>query len=184
MMYIAPIRKGDSVSFQVESFNDITGNRVISAANGWALKFAIKGSSNDLEVSASAAWLVSLTTTNTGTLTAGFARYALIATKDSDKITIDEGRIEILPDLDAATSSFEHRSQNRQDLEAVQSAIRTLISGGAVSEYSVGGRSLKRFDLSELRDLERTLLIRVKNEDRKQALKDGRPDPRNKFVRF
>lgn len=183
-MYIAPIRKGDSVSITVESYQDTIGNRVISAAGGWALALSIKGGSNNLNQNASAAWVVSLTTTETDALTAGFAAYALTATLGSEKVTIDTGRIEILPNLTSVTGTFEHRTQNRQDLEAVQAAIRAIVSGGVVKEYTIAGRGLKKYELQELRDLERTLLIRVKNEDRKEKLKNGEPDPRNKFVRF
>lgn len=184
-MYIPPIRMGDSVTLeQVPSYSDPATNAVLSGANGWTLKIYIKGGSNNATFTANSSWVFALTAAQTATLTAGFAKYALVATKDSDVVTIDEGRIEILPSLISATGTFEHRTQNRQDLEAVQAAIRAIVAGGSVQEYTIAGRGLKKYALSELRDLERTLLIRVKNEDRKQALKDGRPDPRNKFVRF
>ena len=45
-------------------------------------------------------------------------------------------------------------SQAKKDLRLFKTAIRTLIAGGAVQEYKIGNRNLKRYDLPDLIQLE------------------------------
>lgn len=182
-MYISPIRAGDSKEIEIESVTDTDGT-VYSAANGWAVMLVIKGNSNALEKAADANWLVSLTAAETAALTAGFCAYGIIATKDSQKKTIDYGQIEILPNLDTAIGTFEYRSQAKQDLQAVQSAIRAIIANQAVQEYSINGRSLRKYTLTELRERETELKFIVKREEQAEAVNKGQPDPRKLYIKF
>lgn len=183
-MYIPPIRVGDSFSIVLESGVDPSTGDTISEANGWSAKLCIKGNGCNLEKTASSGWVVNLSTTDTSSLIKGFAAYAIKATKASSEITIDSGRIEILPNVFSANGTFEYRSQARQDLEAVQAAIRAFISKGAISDYSINGRSLKRCSLADLTALESRLMLRVKREERAEANKNGVPSGRVSFVRF
>jgi hypothetical protein len=45
----------------------------------------------------------------------------------------------------------------QSDLDNVETAIRNRISGGGVISYSIGSRSLRYMDLSELRELRREI---------------------------
>ena len=45
-------------------------------------------------------------------------------------------------------------------LANVRTAINNLLTGGAVQSYSINGRSLQRYSLKELRDLEQQLQAR------------------------
>jgi hypothetical protein len=62
--------------------------------------------------------------------------------------------------------------------------IRTLLSGGSVKEYRIGQRSIKRYDLAELLQLEAKLKADVKREEAAQLMANGLGNPRNMFVRF
>ena len=83
-----------------------------------------------------------------------------------------------------ATSSLTARTQAQKDLEAVQTAIRTLLAGGAVQEYRIGNRNLKRYDLADLIQLEGRLKAEVKREEQAELIANGLGNPRNMFVRF
>ena len=80
--------------------------------------------------------------------------------------------------------AFDGRSQAQKDLEAVQAAIRTIISGGAVAEYRIGTRSLKKYELSELLTLESRLKAEVVREKKAEMIANGLGNPSSLFVRF
>ena len=69
------------------------------------------------------------------------------------------GQFEVLPSLvySGTAAAFDGRSQIKKDLETVQTAIRTVASGGGVKEYKIGSRSAKKYDLAELFQLEAKL---------------------------
>ena len=81
-------------------------------------------------------------------------------------------------------SAFDGRSQSQKDLDACQAAIRSLMSGGAVQEYRIGTRSLKRYDLAELLALESRLKAQVARESKAAMIANGLGNPHNLFVRF
>jgi hypothetical protein len=92
----------------------------------------------------------------------------------------------VLPGLSYAgqPSAFDGRSQSQKDLDAVQAAIRAMIAGGAVAEYSIGSRRLKKMELNDLLAFESTLKAAVKREQAAQLHANGLGNPHNLFVRF
>jgi hypothetical protein len=72
----------------------------------------------------------------------------------------------------------------QQDLDAVQAAIRVMVSGGAVAEYTIGSRRLKKLPLTELLQLEAKLKSDVKREQAADLAANGLGNPHNLFVRF
>jgi hypothetical protein len=111
-----------------------------------------------------------------------------IATKvsDSTKTTLGSGSLTLEPSLayTSAPGAFDGRSQAEKDLEAVQSAIRTLLAGGSTKEYRIGNRTLKRYDMAELLQLEGKLKADVAREKQAEMIANGLGNPRNMFVRF
>jgi len=119
-------------------------------------------------------------------LTIGTYYYAVkainIATPTIIK-TMEQGQVKMVASiLDAA--AFEGRSQARQDLEAVQATMRAIISGGAVQEYTVGSRSLRKMKMEELIMLESKLKFEVVKEEKSESMKQGLGNPNNLYVRF
>jgi len=100
-------------------------------------------------------------------------------------ITLGAGQIEVLPALSYAGTpgAFDGRSQAQQDLEAVQAAIRAIISGQA-KQYSIGSRSFTKLDLGELMERESRLKAEVKREQMASLIANGQGNPHNLFVRF
>jgi hypothetical protein len=80
--------------------------------------------------------------------------------------------------------AFDDRSRAEIDLENVDAAIRTLSSGGMVQEYSIGGRSLRRYKMTELLELRSTLQNEVAMERRRERIRQGLGNPGLAKVRF
>jgi hypothetical protein len=53
---------------------------------------------------------------------------------------------------------------NQEILNAVKTAIKAILDGGAVQSYTVNGRNLQKYNLSELMDLQREYEQRVAAE--------------------
>lgn len=102
------------------------------------------------------------------------------------KTTLGSGTISLEPSLayTGSATAYDGRSQAQKDLEAVQLAIRTLLAGGSTKEYRIGNRSLKRYDLAELIQLEAKLKADVARENQAELIANGLGNPRNMFVRF
>ena len=133
-------------------------------------------------------WRSTLSAATTGPMAAGTWYFSAVATKISDSTVTELGRGSITVAASLAYASnptaYDGRTQAQKDLDAVQLAIRTLLSGGSVQEYRIGQRSIKRYDLSELLQLEAKLKADVKREEAAQLMANGLGNPRNMFVRF
>jgi hypothetical protein len=100
--------------------------------------------------------------------------------------TLGSGSLTLEPSLEyvGTPGAYDGRTQAEKDLEAVQSAIRTLLAGGSTKEYRIGNRTLKRYDLAELIQLEGKLKADVAREKQAEMIANGLGNPRNMFVRF
>jgi hypothetical protein len=189
-MTIPPtFRAGDTVSWRDEATTDSLGVAVTSTT--WALSFFLRSATAGagLTVASSAygnGWETTISSTNSATLAAGAYYWQARATSGAQAITTGSGSLTVLAALNytGAPAAFDGRSQARQDLDAVQAAIRSLISGGAVKRYTIGTRQLERFSLAELIELENNLKSDVAKEEAAQRMANGLGDPRNLFVRF
>jgi hypothetical protein len=98
--------------------------------------------------------------------------------------TVNRASFSILPSLayTGSPTALDLRSQNEKDLEAVEAAIRALVSGA--QEYRIGfgnqGRTVRRADLADLIAWRDRLAALVAAEKRAE---NGKAD-RNVYVRF
>ena len=115
-----------------------------------------------------------------------FFQAVLTKIGDSTVQEYSRGQIEIRPSLayTGTPGAFDGRTQAQKDLDAVKAAIRSIVAGGAVSEYRIGTRNLKRYDLSELLELESRLKSIVAKENKAKLIASGLGDPHNLYVRF
>ena len=187
----ATIRAGDTVAWRDDATTDSLGNAVTSAA--WSLSFFLRsataGATGGLTVASTSygsGWETTISATSSATLAAGAWYWQARATNGANAITTGTGSLTILAALNysGTPAAFDGRSQARQDLDAVQAAIRSLISGGAVKRYTIGSRQLERFSLAELIELENRLKADVTKEEAAERMANGLGDPRNLFVRF
>lgn len=192
------IIQGDTVAWRDNPSRDALGNSI--SAPEWTLTYYFSGPTqfHVVAVADDAGWAMSLTSQQTAAMTpvqsigaapnyywqATAHRHLNHGTPNTEKITIGTGTLTVLQNLATAPAGFDGRTQSEKDLAAVQNAIQTRISGGAVSEYVIGTRRLKNEPLSELLALESRLKLVVSRERQAQAIANGLGDPRNTYVRF
>ena len=189
---IAPpstIRAGDTVRWRADETVDNFGNAVTSA--NWSLQYFFRSNTagEGATITATAAatgWEAVIPAATSSGFDAGQWFWQAIATSGDDRLTLGAGQITVLAALDyiGAPDAFDGRTQAEQDLAAVQAAIRALINGGGVKEYTIGSRSIKKYELKDLVMIESQLKAQVKREQAAQLMANGLGSPHNLFVRF
>jgi hypothetical protein len=133
-------------------------------------------------------WTFTISSTTSAGFVADTWYWQAIATANAGgaKATLGSGSLVVEPSLSytGQPGAFDGRSQAQKDLEAVQGAIRSLMSGGAVQEYRIGTRSLKRYELADLLTLESKLKADVARENKAAMIANGLGNPHNLYVRF
>ncbi len=182
MNILKEIFAGDSATWDDLPTTDNLGESIDSS--NWTLKYVISGAAGLTltGVTQGSGWRTTITKAETATLGAGnfyWQAYAEFST--TKRVTLGSGRILIRP---AAGTAVSGKSQAKQDLEAVQAAVRAMLSGGAVAEYSIGNRSLRKIPIADLLVLESSLKRQVAAEDKAEKIANGLGNPSNIFVRF
>jgi hypothetical protein len=141
-----------------------------SAADGWVLSYRLApraaGTPIDITASASgAAHLVNVAKATTSSWAAGFYTIAAWVDNGTDRYSIDSesGELLITPNPATLAAGADRRSQAEISLANVQA----LLQGKAVSgtlEYTINGRQLRSYGLSELMRLETKLKADVDRE--------------------
>ncbi len=154
-MNIPPtIRQGDTVTWRDLPPASRPGEAMASPPD-WTLTYFLVGQTK-VTVSATstaAHWETSLSAEQTSNLSAsGPARYdwQAVASYNGVKVTLGSGRLRILPGLQHLPAGFDGRSHAERCLAEVTDVIECRLKGGAVTEYTIGGRRLAREPLAEL----------------------------------
>lgn len=188
MQIPATIRAGDTVRWRDEASTDNLGNAISSSE--YTLTYFLRTNTASegatvVGVPSGTGWEFTLTAAISADFNAGQWFWQAIATSGSEKVTIGAGQLQVLPALQysGTPGAFDGRSQAQIDLDAVQAAIRAIVSGGA-KQYSIGSRSFTKLDLSELMERESKLKSDVKREQMADLIANGLGNPHNLFVRF
>jgi hypothetical protein len=190
------IRAGDTVVWRDEATVDVFGAPIDGSNH--SLTYYLRTNHNHQGATVAGVTVVGTpagsgwTFTIPAATTAGFVAddwyFQAVATANAGgaKTTLGSGSLTVEANLAYAgqPSAFDGRSQAQKDLDAVQAAIRSLMSGGAVQEYRIGTRNLKRYDLAELLALESRLKAVVARENKAAMIANGLGNPHNMFVRF
>jgi len=184
----AQIRAGDTVKWRVDASKDNLGNAVDSASWTLTYYFRTNTASEGATVVGSAfgdGWEFTLSAATSAGFDAGDWYWQAIATYGSETLTLGAGQLEVLAALNysGTPGAYDGRSQAQQDLDAVQAAIRAIVTSGA-KQYSIGSRSFTKLDLGELMERESRLKAEVKREQAADLIANGLGNPRNLFVRF
>ena len=190
MNFPARITEGDTVKWRDDASVDTLGNPITSA--DWTLKYYFRFNRNHHGATAtgtaySSGWEFTLSATTTEGFHADDTGYwQAVATKASEAFTLGAGQFQIDANLAyvGTPAAFDNRSQAQKDLDAVQAAMRAIISGGAVAEYTIGSRRLKKMEMADLIQLESKLKAEVKREQAAALQAQGLGNPHNLFVRF
>ena len=169
---------------------DVFGNAITSA--DWALTYYIRFNRNNHGATAvgsafGSGWEFTLSAATTDGFHADDTGYwQAVESKAGEKVTLGSGQFQIDANLyyTGTPAAFDNRSQAQKDLDAVQAAMRAIISGGAVAEYTIGTRRLKKMEMADLVMLEGKLKAEVKREQAATMIANGLGNPHNLFVRF
>ena len=185
----AEIRAGDTVTWVEPAAVDLSGAAATSAT--WTLtsylrtNTAAEGATVVGTARSDGGWDMAISATTTGGFDAGEWQWQTRISSGATVITIGAGSVTVLASLSYAGSpdAFDGRSQAQQDLDAVQAAIRAIISKGS-KQYTIGSRSYTAQDLGVLMQREAQLKAIVAREKAAEKVAAGLGDPRNLFVRF
>lgn len=173
----AQFMAGDTVTWTDSSFDG-------KGSADYALTYTLVGASKLVVtgVASGDGWDVTITSTQSAALTAGEYSWQAALTATGVKYTVGTGSLIVQKNISAQDAGFDGRTQAQIDLDAVKAAIRARISGDAVTEYTIGNRSLKKEQLSALIALRTQLEADVAREKQAKRLSDGMG--RAVFVRF
>ena len=183
------IRAGDTIQWRDVEGVDNLGNAVSSSDYTLTYYLRFNAASEGATVVGTAygtGWQFSIAAATSVNFDAGTWYWQAVATKTGSTITLGSGQSTVLAALSysGTPAALDGRSQAQKDLDAVQAAIRTIVAGGVAKEYTIGNRSLKKYDLTDLLELESKLKAEVKREQMADLIANGLGNPHNLFVRF
>lgn len=185
------IQAGTTAIWVDDATVDIFGNAVDNSTHSLVYYLRANTAGEGVTTSAVAyesGWKTTLSIATTTGMDAGVWYFQAVATNLSNSSALELGRgsfsVEASLTYSGTPGAFDGRSQAQKDLDAVQSAIRAIISGGAVAEYRIGTRSIKKYELSELLTLESRLKAEVVREKKAEMIANGLGNPSSLFVRF
>lgn len=185
------IRAGDTILWRDEPGRDALQRPISPSTHSLTYYLRTNTNAEGASVTGVAdgdSWLFTIPSATSAGFDVGTWYFQAVATANADqaKTTMGAGQITVQPALSysGTPGAFDGRSQAQKDLDAVTAAIRSLMSGGAVQEYRIGGRSLKRYDLSDLLVLQSRLKAEVAREQKANMIANGLGNPHSVFVRF
>jgi len=183
------IRAGDTIKWRDDAGVDNLGIAISSSDYTLTYYLRTNTASEGATVVGTAygtGWEFTITAGTSTAFDAGQWFWQAVATKTGSTVTLGAGQLQVLAALTytGTPGAVDGRSQVQQDLAAVQAAIRAMVSGGAVAEYTIGTRRLKKMELTDLLQLEGKLKAEVKREQAASLMANGLGNPFNLFVRF
>ena len=190
MTFPNEIRTGDYVQWRIPASQDVFGNSISSP--DWSVEYYLRTNTGPIGATINSSafndgFQLTIASNVTATFTAGNWFYQAVANKSgAEKQTIYTGQFKVLESLEYSGTAvnYDGRSQVEKDLEIIQTAIRTIISGGAIQEYKIGTRTAKKYELSELIQLESRYKAELVREKQAEMIANGLGNPRATFVRF
>ena len=190
MTFPNEIRVGDYVQWRIPASQDVFGNSISSP--DWSVVYYLRTNTGPIGATINSSafndgFQFTIASNVTATFTAGTWFYQAVANKSgAEKQTIYTGQFKVLESLEYSGTAvnYDGRSQVEKDLATIQIAIRNIISGGAIQEYKIGTRTAKKYELSELIQLESRYKAELVREKQAEMIANGLGNPRATFVRF
>jgi hypothetical protein len=183
------LRAGDTVVWDDVATRDNLGNVVDSS--GYTLTYYLRTNTASEGATVVAAangtgWRTTISSAVSANFDPGVWFFQAVATKTGQTLTLGAGQFTVEASLaySGQPGAYDGRSQAQKDLDAVQAAMRAMISGGAVQRYTIGNRELWKMTIADLLTLESKLKADVARERRAELIANGFGNPHNLFVRF
>jgi hypothetical protein len=155
-------------------------------ASEWALTYYLrKDGATATSFSAAAdgdSYLVTVAAATTAAYASGIYGFIGWVIKGTEKFEIFNSMIEVLPNP-TNSSAYDPRSHSRRVLDLIEAAMEGRIPNGMES-YSIGGRSINKIPLNQLRELYEKYKQDVGIEEQAERLVNGRRSGKNIGVRF
>ena len=183
------IYAGDTVVFDVPAFKDAIGTTIDSSTytlTWYARTNTASEGATVVGVAEGTGWRVTVPSATTTGFDAGSWTWQAIATYSTLQYTAGRGQFTVKATAyyTGTPGAFDDRSRAEIDLSYVEAAIRTLAQGGMVQEYSIGGRSLRRYKMVELLQLRDELKNEIAMERKAERIRQGLGNPGLAKVRF
>jgi len=180
---------GDTVVFDVPAFKDSVGNSIDSGTYTlkWYARFNHTHEGATVTGTAEGnGWRITVPAATTTGFDAGQWTWQAIATYSTLQHTAGRGQftVKATAAYTGQPAAFDDRSRAEIDLSHVETAIRTLAQGGMVQEYSIGGRTLRRYKMVELLQLRDDLKNEIAMERKREKIRQGLGNPGLAKVRF
>lgn len=158
------------------------------ASAGWVLKTRIvyDGAGTAFTLSSTASGdnhVTTATAAATAAWTAGTCTWFQYVELGAVKTSIGSGKITLQPDPRVASTALDLRTAAQVGLDAVRAVLRGTATAG-VLKYAIAGRTLERYSIAELIQLESKLATDVKSEQRAADLAAGLGDRSKVYVRM
>ena len=145
-------------------------------ATSWTLKYRFKNAGGGFEVTASAAgsdFDITVAAATTAAYAAGRYTWISWVESGSEKYTIEQGEVEVLPDYRTGLASvaLDDRSHARKMLDAIEAWLESR--DPAVAEYEIAGRRMKYVPLAELIKLRNRYQTEIASEENADRIKRG-----------
>ena len=155
-------------------------------ASEWTLTYYLrKDGATATSFSATAdgdAHLVTVAAATTAAYASGVYDFVGWVIKATEKYEVFNASIEVLPNP-TNSSAYDPRSHARKVMELIEAAMEGRVPNGMES-YSIGGRSINKIPLNQLRELYEKYKQDVMMEEQAERLANGRSSKRNIGVRF
>ncbi len=183
------IYAGDTVIFDVPAFKDAIGTNIDSGTytlTWYARTNTATEGATVVGTAEGTGWRVTVPAATTVDFIAGLWTWQALATYSTLQYTAGRGQFTVKSTAKYAGTpgAFDDRSRAEIDLSYVEAAIRTLAQGGMVQEYQIGGRSLKRYKMTELMQLRDDLKNEIAMERKAEKIRQGLGNPGLAKVRF
>ena len=156
-------------------------------ASEWVLTYYLRKSGVTATSFSAAAdgdsYLVTVAAATTAAYASGVYDFIGWVVKGTEKFEVFNSVIEVLPNP-TNTSAYDPRSHARRVMELIEAAMEGRIDAGQMESYSIGGRSISKIPLNQLRELWEKYKQDVVMEEQAERLANGRRSGKNIGVRF
>lgn len=154
----------------------------------WTLSYVLINATDKITVTAAASGsdhLVTVAKATTAAYKAGAYHWTAAVTDGTSRYTIEEGDVELLPDLAAsATARYDTRSSWAKLFDAMETAIAAYGSKAWTQEYALGTRTLKFRDNVDFLKMYDRARLEVTREEQAAKLARGMGGAQRVMVRL
>lgn len=160
------------------------------APASYALTYALRRygvtTGGEIEITANESgtdYLIEVASSTTTSYTPGWYDWQMYITRssDSERITLESGRVEVVANRDAA--NVDPRNHNRKMLDLLEAALEALAEKNR-RFYTIGDRSVTNYDIPELRAQRDVYAQRVAEDEREENMRRGKGGGRRIRVRL